>query len=43
MSVMGGVVRSEGVSGTFDWTKMCLAFTADTPQVEVDLLRLTSV
>ena len=35
VSVVGTFIRSESLSGTFDWTKACVGFTADTTQVEV--------
>lgn len=35
VSVLGGFVRSEGLWGTFDWTKRCVQFTAETPTVDV--------
>jgi len=35
VSVVGTFIRSEGLSGTFDWTKACVGFTAETTQVEV--------
>jgi hypothetical protein len=35
VSLIGGFVRSEGLSGTFDWTKACVEFTAEAPRVEV--------
>jgi M6 family metalloprotease-like protein len=35
VSVMGGMIRSNGLSGTFDWTRMCVAFVADTARIEV--------
>jgi hypothetical protein len=35
VSLLGGFVRSDSLSGTFDWTKTCVSFTADTSRVEV--------
>jgi hypothetical protein len=35
VSSIGTFIRSESLSGTFDWTKACVGFTADTTQVEV--------
>ena len=35
VSVLGGFVRSDTLSGTFDWTKVCVSFTADASRVEV--------
>ena len=35
VSLLGGFVRSDTLSGTFDWTKACVSFTADAPRVEV--------
>jgi hypothetical protein len=35
VSVIGGFVRSNTLSGTFDWTKACVDFVAETPRVEV--------
>jgi hypothetical protein len=35
VSLIGTFVRSEGLSGTFDWRTACVGFTADAPRVEV--------
>ena len=35
VSLLGGFVRSDSLSGTFDWTKACVSFTAETSPVEV--------
>jgi hypothetical protein len=35
VSLLGGWIRSEALSGTFDWTKACVSFTADASLVEV--------
>jgi hypothetical protein len=35
VSVLGGFLRSEGLWGTFDWTKRCVQFTAQTPSADV--------
>jgi len=35
VSLIGPFIRSEGLSGTFDWTKACVDFTAEATQVEV--------
>lgn len=35
LSVLGGFVRTEGLWGTFDWTRRCVSFTAETPRAEV--------
>jgi hypothetical protein len=35
VSLMGAFIRSESFSGTFDWTKACVGFTAEATQVEV--------
>ena len=35
VSLLGGFVRSETLSGTFNWTQSCVSFTADTSRVEV--------
>lgn len=33
--LLGGWVHSEGLVGTFDWTRRCVTFTPETPRVEV--------
>ena len=35
VSVIGGFVRSESLSGTFDWTRACVAFSAESSRTEV--------
>jgi hypothetical protein len=35
VSVFGGWVSSESLSGTFDWTEKCVNFTADSALVTV--------
>jgi hypothetical protein len=35
VSLLGGFVRSDTLSGTFDWTRACVSFTADASRVEV--------
>ena len=35
VSLIETFIRSESLSGTFDWTKACVGFTADTARVEV--------
>jgi len=35
VSLLGGFVRSDTLTGTFDWTKACVSFTADASEVEV--------
>jgi hypothetical protein len=34
VSLLGGFVRSEGLWGTFDWTRRCVNFVAATPRVD---------
>jgi hypothetical protein len=34
VSLLGGFVRSEGLWGTFDWTRRCVTFVAETPRVD---------
>ena len=35
ISVLGGFIRSDAISGSFDWTTRCVDFVADAPQAEV--------
>jgi hypothetical protein len=35
VSVLGGFVRSEALSGSFDWTTRCVDFVAEASQVDV--------
>jgi hypothetical protein len=35
VSVLGGWVASPGLVGTFHWTKSCVMFAADAPQLDV--------
>jgi hypothetical protein len=35
VSVIGGFIGSQSLSGTFDWTKTCVDFIADQARTEV--------
>ncbi len=35
ISVLGGFIRSDAISGSFDWTTRCVDFVAGAPQAEV--------
>jgi hypothetical protein len=35
VSLLGGFVRSDALSGTFDWTPLCVQFTAEASSAEV--------
>ncbi len=35
VSLLGGFVRSPGLLGTFDWTRQCVIFTAESTRADV--------